>query len=536
MDRRTLLAISLSFLIFVLWQKFYLEPRMPQPGSPSQGLVFQQETPGYYYQDVPPSQAVTQRQALEAQRPERVSATQTIDVSVRSGNVSLGNSIAALEDWSLKGYTQQDRDAFVDLESTLHVPSTLRIAFDRQEYAYLSQVIGDLSQQDGQVIWNYEDENLSLTRKIYHAEGQSYLQMVWEGQFKGENVPRHAFVSMQARGIPGGRDAREQRFEFWQPQHKEVGQVELVDKIPQLLSIEAPVQWIAAKNRYFALAVVNESPSAASGLVQQTGPNEGQLSMVYPLYGNRFSIPTRVYFGPKELDTLQAVAPSLEQAVDYGFLSVLALPILRFMNWIFQYVHNYGFAIIIMTIILKIVTYPLTYKSMKSMREMAKIQPELLKLKNKHKDDREALNREMMTLMKTKGYNPLAGCFPILIQMPIFIALFRVLDVSVELYQAPFMFWIQDLSARDPFFITPALLTITMFLQQKIMPTTATDPMQKKVMQMMPIIFGAFMLTLPAGLTVYMLTNTVVSIAQMFYLNKKLDIQHAPAVTVKAKA
>jgi YidC/Oxa1 family membrane protein insertase len=243
--------------------------------------------------------------------------------------------------------------------------------------------------------------------------------------------------------------------------------------------------------------------------------------------GKTLSVPMRVYFGPKELNILRQVEPTLDHTVDFGWFTVFAYPLLKLLKWLYQFVQNYGVAIILLTLLLKIVTYPLTYKSMKSMKNMAKLQPQLQKIREKHKDDKEALNREMLGLMKNHGYNPMAGCLPMLIQMPIFFALYRVLYSSIELYHAPFALWIHDLSTRDPYYVTPVLLSLTMFIQQKLTPNTATDPAQAKMMQLMPLIFGAFMLTLPSGLTIYMLVNAIASILQQMILNKKLDAKPA---------
>ena len=205
------------------------------------------------------------------------------------------------------------------------------------------------------------------------------------------------------------------------------------------------------------------------------------------------------------------------------------------MKFLYQYVGNYGVAIILLTLLLKLVTYPLTYKSMKSMKEMARLQPQLARLREKHANDKEALNREMLTLMRGHGYNPVAGCLPIVVQMPIFFALYRVLYSSIDLYHAPFAFWINDLSAHDPFYVTPVLMSVTMFVQQKLTPNTATDPMQAKMIQFMPLIFGAFMLALPSGLTLYMLVNALASIAQQLILNKKLDTGNVTAIPARAR-
>ena len=159
---------------------------------------------------------------------------------------------------------------------------------------------------------------------------------------------------------------------------------------------------------------------------------------------------------------------------------------------------------------------------MKSMKDMQRIQPQLTKLREKYADDKEALNREMLQLMRANGYNPLSGCLPVLVQMPIFIALYNVLYNSIELYGQPFFGWIADLSQKDPYFVTPVLLALVMFIQQKMTPNTATDPAQQKMMTFMPVIFGAMMLWLPAGLTLYMLVNSVVSIAQQVLINKTI--------------
>jgi YidC/Oxa1 family membrane protein insertase len=155
---------------------------------------------------------------------------------------------------------------------------------------------------------------------------------------------------------------------------------------------------------------------------------------------------------------------------------------------------------------------------------MASLQPQLQKIRERYANDKEALNREMLNLMRNHGYNPMAGCLPMLIQMPVFFALYRVLYGSFELYRAPFGLWITDLSAKDPWYVTPVLLTAVMYFQQKLTPTTTTDPAQAKMIQWMPVIFGVFMLGLPSGLTLYMLTNAIVSIIQQIILNKKLGI------------
>jgi YidC/Oxa1 family membrane protein insertase len=215
----------------------------------------------------------------------------------------------------------------------------------------------------------------------------------------------------------------------------------------------------------------------------------------------------------------------LDLTVDLGFFTVIAYPILRILLFIYKFVGNYGLAIIVLTVLIKILTFPLVVKSMKGMKKMAEFQPKMKALQEKHKDDKVALNTEMMALMKKSGYNPMAGCFPMLLQMPIFFALYRVLYSAEELYGAPFVLWIKDLSAHDPLYITPVLMSVVMFLQQRLTPPSpGMDPAQRKMMMFMPLVFGGFMLATPSGLCVYMLVNAVVSVIQQQYLNKKLGV------------
>jgi YidC/Oxa1 family membrane protein insertase len=292
--------------------------------------------------------------------------------------------------------------------------------------------------------------------------------------------------------------------------------------IKPVQDLPGATKWIAAQSRYFLFALITYE-SAPRALAQSVPDSKhGKVSLSYPITSNTLRIPMKTYFGPKEINALHSVEPTLDLTVDFGWFTLIAYPILKVMKWLFSVFGNWGVAIILLTILIKILTFPLTYKSMKSMKNIAKLQPQMNALKEKHKDDKEALNREMITFMKTQGYNPVAGCLPMLIQMPVFFALYRVLYSSIELYQAPFMGWIHDLSVKDPFYITPILLVALMWLQQKITPSTATDPMQAKMLQYMPFFFGLMMISLPAGLTLYMLVNAAVSIIQQQYLNKKL--------------
>jgi YidC/Oxa1 family membrane protein insertase len=219
---------------------------------------------------------------------------------------------------------------------------------------------------------------------------------------------------------------------------------------------------------------------------------------------------------------LASIAPSLKLTVDYGWLTIISNPLFLLLSFVFKFVGNWGVTIILVTIMIKAAFYKLTESSGRSMAKMRNLQPRLKALQERYKDDRQQLSTSMMELYKREKVNPAAGCLPILIQMPFFLAFYWVLLESVEMRQAPFALWITDLSSRDPYFILPLIMGVAMFLQQKLNPQVG-DPMQVKVMQIMPIIFTGFFAFFPAGLVLYWVTNTVLSIAQQWKINTVVE-------------
>ena len=234
------------------------------------------------------------------------------------------------------------------------------------------------------------------------------------------------------------------------------------------------------------------------------------------------SMSFKTWFGPKVSELLEAYDPRLSETQDLGMFSVISKPLFLVMKSIESALGNWGLAIIVLTLLIKLIFYPLTKQAAVAQNRMKKLQPEMNKIKEKFKDDPRRQQQEIMRFMGTHKVNPAKGCLPILPQIPVFIAFYRLLSTSIELRQAPFYGWISDLSVADPYFITPIFLGLTMLVQQKLMPTTGLDKTQERIMMMLPLVFSIMMLTLPAGMVLYMLTNTVVSIAQQQWLNKRL--------------
>ena len=238
--------------------------------------------------------------------------------------------------------------------------------------------------------------------------------------------------------------------------------------------------------------------------------------------GEQASIRADFYAGPKIQDTLEAISPGLELTVDYGFIWFIAQPLFWILSFIHGFVGNWGWSIILLTLLIKLVFFPLSATSYRSMANMRRVAPKLQALREQYGDDRQKMSQGMMELYKKEKINPLGGCLPILVQMPVFIALYWTLMESVELRQAEWLGWITDLSIKDPFFILPILMGATMFIQQQLNPTPP-DPMQAKVLKMLPIIFTFFFLWFPSGLVLYWVVNNILSIAQQWYITRQIE-------------
>ncbi len=301
--------------------------------------------------------------------------------------------------------------------------------------------------------------------------------------------------------------------------------------------IKKPVTWVGFENNYFlqALVPLTKEKYSVVGRVTNAGVNLVQLvylSQPFVLEPNAsHSWKFRLYLGPKESKELQKAGHNLASSIDYGWVTFLAKPLLIVLNWLYVYTHNYGIAIIILTVLIKLIFWPLTHKSYQSMQKMKKIQPMIAQIREKYKDDREKLNQELLSLYRTYKVNPMGGCLPIILQIPFFFALYRMLYSAVELRHQPFCLWINDLTAPDrlnigvhiPYLgglpVLTILMGVSMFIQQKMTPSPG-DPRQEKMMLLMPVIFTVFFVNFPSGLVLYWFVNNLLSIVQQYWINR----------------
>lgn len=390
--------------------------------------------------------------------------------------------------------------------------------------------------EDGQdvleVVMTWQNNEGLLVRKIYQFERGSHQIKLY---FEVDNNSPHPWVGNlfaqikrnQSLAISGSGNAFAPRAYVgaaFTTNEERYLKLDFDDLEEEEFRTQIKGGWVAMLQHYFLAAWVPD-PDQQNILY---GRNQKNDTYQVGFLGPSFEVPpnrseTRsatLYVGPKVQSILAELADNIELTVDYGFLWWLSQPLFQVMQFFYQLVGNWGAAIIMLTFLVKLVLYPLSAMAYRSMANMRKVAPELRRLQERYADDRARLSQEMMGLYRKKKINPLGGCLPMLLQMPVFLALYWVLYESVELRQAPFMLWIEDLATRDPWFILPILMGLTMFIQQMLNPTVP-DPMQARIMKMMPIIFTFFFLFFPSGLVLYWLINNILSISQQYLVNRR---------------
>ena len=392
-----------------------------------------------------------------------------------------------------------------------------------------SYELGDNDSISVPFIWQ-SDDGKSVTKTLTFTAG-SYEVGV---NYVIDNGSDSAWTISQYRQLKRKPDTKDEKQQF---QNTYIGavvsnpedrykKVTFGDMEDERLSQTVTNGWIAMIQHYFATAWVPPKDEVNTAYTRYLSSENrylvGMMSEAKTIApGTQDTFTTKAFFGPKIQDKLKEVGPHLELTVDYGWLTIIAQPLFWLLKTIHGFVGNWGWAIILSTCVIKAFFYKLSEASYRSMAKMKKLQPKLAELKERYGDDRAKMGQATMELYKKEKANPLGGCLPMIIQMPVFIALYWTLLESVELRQAPWMFHIKDLSLRDPYFILPVLMAISMYIQQKLNPAPV-DPIQAKVFQFLPLIFGVFFAMFPAGLVLYWVVNNILTILQQYYITKKV--------------
>ena len=280
-------------------------------------------------------------------------------------------------------------------------------------------------------------------------------------------------------------------------------------------------KFVSSFDRYYATVIYNFDKTLQLSLMPDADGNP--QGFIHATNAISFS----GYMGPKEYKVLEGLHKELTDVIEYGWFTFIAKPMFLFLQFLQSYIGNWGWTIVILTILIKLILYPLSYKGMVSMQKLKDLAPKMKEIQSKYKDDKQKQSAHMMELYKKHGANPMGGCLPLILQIPVFFAIYRVLLNSIELKGAEWILWIHDLAEMDPYFVLPILMGASMYLQQKITPNTMQDEMQKKIFQMLPIVFTFFFLWFPAGLTLYWFINNVFTISQQYYINTLFEKQRA---------
>ena len=550
---RVLIAIVLSFLVFFLWNFFFVDK--PAPETPTtETAAPRTEENSMTQMEKPVTKALEEkpldRYVAEAPVDSKKMLPRVIAVETPLYSVAINENGAVFQSYILKEYKESiDPDAAykeliappashdmlgVSLAGK-SVPGLENAIFSAQEAPDRLSVVDT----EKELVFTWHSDDGVVVEKRYRFQPESYLIQL---DIDIKNGSDRMIVDRVVLGINADLAAEKGGYSFEGPCALIDEKLEQIKtkKIKDKSEYPGNIKWLAIVDRYFMKSLIPLDDT--NGVMKLSLDSNGVLgsrfvgqeNTIHPGTQKRFTY--EVFFGPKSTQVLKDVGHDLGKAIHFGMFDIIAKPLLWFMNFIYSKIPNYGIAIIVLTILTKILLWPLGSKSYKSMSEMKRLQPLMAEIREKHKDDKKMMNQEIMSLYRTYKINPMGGCLPMILQIPVFFALYRMLYQAIELRHAPFFLWINDLSAPDrlfhfsfsiPFMQPPygiPVLTVimgaTMLLQQKMSPPPG-DPTQAKMMMLMPIVFTVIFINFSSGLVLYWLTNNILSIAQQTYIQKK---------------
>jgi YidC/Oxa1 family membrane protein insertase len=513
MDTRTILAIALSIAILIGYQ-FFVERSMPpatKEAPPAQGVPGQPQTA--------PQQSPSP-QAPPAPVPASAPSAQQKSVTVENKRFKalLSSRGATVRSVELKDYRDEKDNPIVlkgdEITPALSLGLDESFQFSQADFSVRGKDV-TLSPAAAQasVVFEYASGGYSI-RRTYTFSYDDYGFTV-KDEVSG---PGSYWITL---GRDFGIHARDDSVHFGPVILKNADREEFeVKSIKEPKEFREGVKWAAQEDKYFFSVIVPKSPVELARVWKKD--DYAMVGLKLPAGQNEYLM----YAGPKEYDRLKTYGHGLEHIVDFGWFSFLAVPLFWVLKLFYSVVHNYGTAIIILTVLVRIPFIPIVNKGQKSMKKLQDLQPRIAEIREKHKKDPQTVQREIMELYKKNKVNPMGGCLPIVLQIPVFFALYKVLLIAIELRGAPFMFWIKDLSAMDPYYILPIIMGVTMVIQQKMTPS-GMDPKQQKIMMLMPVVFTFLFLNFASGLVLYWLANNVLSIVQQYFVNRKLEKQAA---------
>lgn len=515
--KRTILAFVISFVILMGWFAFFGPKKDAEP-APAQAAANQTAAqPAGGAVEATPSLATAQTLS-----PAPAAATVEERVALKNSlvEVALTNRGARVERVALAKFSEKAGGAGGSLALMGKPGEGAGFTKLGDHGLKPTSMFSVAEKSDTRAVFTYKTPDGLRVDKIYTLSPDRYdFDLVVRVTNEGGAPVRDRMSAF----LVGDFSAGSSRYIFRGPAHSQKGSYKEGDaeKPQDTNNISGNIDWTGVVENYFLWALVPKDAATATTYAEFEGDAKGvvRVGVTSPVFdlapGQSAASEYRFFVGPKSKDDLAASSPALDNALYFGWFTVIASPLLAFLKILYGMVGNYGFAIILLTLFIKVLFWPLSAKSYKSMARMKELQPKIDKLKEKYGDDREKLNSEMMQLWKTHKVNPFSGCLPILVQIPVFIALYNVLNHSIEIRHAPFILYIHDMSAPDPYYITPILMGLSMFLQQKMTPATGMGEGQAKFMLYgMPILFTWLFHDFASGLVLYWLMNNVFSIGQ----------------------
>ncbi len=563
-NTRPLLFAALFFLGFALYQNWQRDYGQPLPAQDQATTASKQQTASIDQTASVPSldeapqaasadTARSPQQAVEKKQSPEQSSGQMVEVNngvlkLRIDTRGAGIKYAELLKYPVKKGSDKNVVLMDDKPGDRYyaqsgLVSNMAAPDHRQLYQTTRKQV-DASQQAVDLPFVWQKDGVKVT-KTYHFEPNSYQIKVTQKveNNSGQSWTGYAYQQLQRNNPWEGKkrkfsDPGRMSFKGAAFYDTEEGytKVKFEDIKENAEDGEKPVEatvnkgWIAMVQHYFLSSIIDDKePLKVQTRYLPDSPTPYLIRFLTPAKtvaaGASRDFDATLYVGPKLQKSLPTVAEGLELTVDYGIFTVIAKPLFAVLQFIYSFVNNWGWAIVILTILIKLVFFKLTESQYKSMARMRKLQPRIKALKDRHKDNRQRFNEEMMKLYQKEKVNPLGGCLPMLVQIPVFIALYWVLLESVELRQAPFILWLQDLSSPDPYYILPAINAAAMYMTQRLSPTPGMDPMQQKVMKFMPIGFSIMFAFFQSGLVLYWAVNSSLSLLQQWVITKRIEKQ-----------
>jgi YidC/Oxa1 family membrane protein insertase len=544
MERRVLLAIFLAFLVLYVWQAVFVKP-VPKP--PTTAPNASTTTPGTPAgADAAPASPVTPEKPAPA-TPAAPAAAPLVaesaerDVRVETADVAavFTNRGARLKSWRLKRYRDQKGQPQDLVESQVEgqpLPFSVRTANDALTTTLNDALYTVSGAPEGAAAvttpvdlrFEYRDSAGVHALKTFHLDPASYVVTVQMTITEGDRALAPAIVWGPGIGEYGESSS------FAKKAEGIVFENGKAVRIPQKDIGKQPVRdgdfaYAGVDDNYFLTAALRPGPSKVTFHPVTIPPPAGTKTprelVSYAIEPARGDAPIRFFVGPKDFDVLTSIGPELAKAIDFGMFTVIVVPLLRSLKWVNGYVGNYGWSIIILTFIINAIMFPLRHKSVVSMRKMQEIQPEVKAIQARYSKlkatdpAKQKMNQELMALYKERGVNPASGCVPMLMTMPFIFAFYALLSTAIELRGAPWFGWIHDLSAHDPYFVVPILMGVSQIWQQRLAPAAGMDPVQQKMMMLMPVFFTFLFLKYPSGVALYWFVNNMWAIGQQYVTN-----------------